>query len=56
MKKHKVQEDNVYYLVQHYLIAHSQEKVYQMLLLVNDISMEATWSSQQDKYQHSYTT
>jgi hypothetical protein len=29
-------------LVQHYLVAHSQEKVDQVLLLVNDISMEAT--------------
>jgi hypothetical protein len=55
-EKHKGQEDNGYYLVQHYLVAHSQEKVDQVLLLVNDISMEATWSRQQDKYQHSYTT
>jgi phosphoglycerate-specific signal transduction histidine kinase len=45
-EKYKRQEDNGYYLVQHYLIAHNQENVDQVLLLVNDISMEATWSSQ----------
>jgi hypothetical protein len=48
-EKYNEQEDNGYYLVQHYWYGHSQEKK-------DQVPMEASWPSQQDKYQHSYST